>query len=245
MNCDQRQDLMLPYAADVLEEAEQQEIRAHLTGGCARCNAALDEAEAVLQRIPASVDPVAPPPDAVKRLMQDVNAEQAMSAMSQRFNQRIALAACLGLLVGGAIVYFLLHPQRQDLREQLADQRRQLQDLQGMIQSDQMKLIAFTSQDQSAASGRILWDREKGKWHVVVFNLKPPPTGRRYELWFIKPDQTKIAAGMFDTDINGKGATVVKVPPGIGDIAVAAVTDEPLGGVAQPTGSIHLVGNVQ
>jgi anti-sigma-K factor RskA len=101
------------------------------------------------------------------------------------------------------------------------------------------------AQEQSPAFGRILWDQQKQQWHVYVFDLKPPPPGRTYELWFIKPDQTKVPAGTFDTDASGKGSLRVQLPEDIGPIALAAITDEPAGGSPQPTGAIHLVGQVQ
>jgi anti-sigma-K factor RskA len=234
MNCNERQDLMLPYAAELLDEAQQAEIRAHLAGGCAACDAALIEAQKLLEQIPASVDPVAPPPDAVKKLMQRVRSEQAMPASSRRIGFRwVAIAACVGLLIGHVATHYY------------DESVGRLSDMREVMESQQLQLVALASGDQSVATGRILWDKDHNYWHVQVFNLKAPPPGKTYEVWFIKPDDTKIRAGIFDTDASGSGRLTVKVPDGIGPLKLAAITDEPAGGVDQPTGSVRLYGQVQ
>ena len=42
---------------------------------------------------------------------------------------------------------------------------------------------------------------------------------------------------MFNVDAKGRAYLNVSVPAGLGPLAAAAVTDEPLGGVDQPTGT--------
>ena len=79
-------------------------------------------------------------------------------------------------------------------------------------------------------------------WLFYAFDLAPAGPGKTYELWFITADERKIPAGTFDVDPSGVGALRVSVPEGLEEeIALAAVTDEPAGGVPQPTGSIQLV----
>jgi anti-sigma-K factor RskA len=234
MNCNERQDLMLPYAAELLDEAQQAEIRAHLESGCTACDAALVEAQKLLEQIPASVDPVAAPPDAIKKLMQRVRSEQAMAGSSRRIGFRwVAIAACLGLLIGHVATHYY------------DESVGRMSDMSEVLSSKQLQLIPIAAGDQSGATGRVLWDKDHGYWHVQVFNLKPPGAGKTYELWFIKPDDTKVRAGIFDTDAKGSGRLSVKVPDGIGPLKLAAITEEPAGGVEQPTSPPRLYGNVQ
>lgn len=94
------------------------------------------------------------------------------------------------------------------------------------------------------ASGRIFWDRASGLWHFYAARLPESAPGRTYALWFITSADTKIPAGLFDVDAFGNATAVIRVPPSIGGIALAAVTDEPAGGMPHPTGSIHLAGRV-
>jgi anti-sigma-K factor RskA len=126
----------------------------------------------------------------------------------------------------------------------IRDENVQLRNVAALLGSSNLDMVKLAS-DQTSARGRIFWDRDKGKWHVQVFDLKPPPEGREFELWFITPDQRKLPAGTFRVDASGKGVHEVDVPKDIGPIALAAITDEPIGGALQPTGSIHLAGKVQ
>jgi anti-sigma-K factor RskA len=97
---------------------------------------------------------------------------------------------------------------------------------------------------QKEAAGRIFWDRKNAEWTFYAANMKPAGAGKTYELWFITADQKKVRAGIFDVDAQGEATLTVPVPATLGEIALAAVTDEPAGGVDQPTGSIQLVGKV-
>ena len=120
-----------------------------------------------------------------------------------------------------------------------------LQDQGRLLRSGDVQLVSLDGQAaQPTARGRIFWDQPKRQWHVFVFDLKPPAPGKTYELWFITKDQKKIKAGLFDTDSTGSGSLVVALPQYLGQVVTAAVTDEPTGGSAQPTGQMQLVGAI-
>jgi anti-sigma-K factor RskA len=70
-----------------------------------------------------------------------------------------------------------------------------------------------------------------------VAKLPPAPEGKTYELWTITGGKPS-PAGVFQVDAAGQASH--KVPPGGGPVEVFAITLEPLGGVAAPTGSIVL-----
>lgn len=61
MKCHERQDLLLLYASGQLDQAERDEVRAHLATGCPTCTAQLAEAQAIIEQIGLVVDPVTPP----------------------------------------------------------------------------------------------------------------------------------------------------------------------------------------
>src|SRR3954454_21685295 len=110
MNCQERQDLMFLFAANLLEEGQYQEIRAHVATGCPRCTGALGEAAAALSQIPASIDPVNPPAAAQDRLMARVAATAAARSRPSRAAWGIALAACIGVVIGGVALHFYESP---------------------------------------------------------------------------------------------------------------------------------------
>ncbi len=71
-------------------------------------------------------------------------------------------------------------------------------------------------------------------------NLPPLPAGRTYQLWVLTAQPAPISAGVFKPDNGGAAAamfqTPVDIPPPVG----MAVTIEPEGGVAAPTGAMYL-----
>jgi anti-sigma-K factor RskA len=162
----------------------------------------------------------------------------------------ISLAACL--LIGfGATLYFV----RPTYEKRLAARDAQIaqlnarasvdQQMVDMLRAENLQMVSLNKLDpQPKAKGRVIWDRDRNKWHVTVFDMMPPPPGRCYELWFIKPDKTSVASSTFMVDASGNASMMVDVPKDIGPIAVAAITDEPMGGVTQPTGKPQLAGEV-
>ena len=163
------------------------------------------------------------------------------------------------VLMAAAIVYGVaalpVRRQREALQGELVRQAEEIR----RIQSD-VELAAQTarllqareavvallqgSEPQPQAWGRILWDRTSGTIHFYTGGLKPPGPGRTYELWLITESQEKIPAGTFDVGASMKGLLTARLPKEIGPVALVAVTDEPAGGVPQPTGSIQLVGKL-
>jgi anti-sigma-K factor RskA len=145
--------------------------------------------------------------------------------------------------------------ERREMRAELDRQLALIQTLHEQVESatttmrllrnPAIQVVSLGGADpQKEAAGRIFWDRKNARWTLFAANMKPAGEGKTYELWFITADQKKIRAGTFDVDASGEGSLTVRVPEGIGEIALAAVTDEPAGGVDQPTGSIQLVGKV-
>jgi hypothetical protein len=115
------------------------------------------------------------------------------------------------------------------------------------LQSRQLQVVALAPQPPQQADsawGRIFWDKDKRQWHFHAFGLKPPGAGKTYELWLVTADMRKLPAGTFDVDAQGNASLTVAVPPGEDMLALAAVTDEPAGGVPQPTGQFQLVGTI-
>jgi hypothetical protein len=113
------------------------------------------------------------------------------------------------------------------------------------MRSPQLKVIDLAGGvGQPKAWARLLWDQKNSTWHLLATNMAQLPVGKIYELWFINAAQQKVAAGTFTVDASGSGSVVATIPANIGVLALAAVTDEPVGGVAVPTGSVQLVGTL-
>jgi hypothetical protein len=217
---------MLLYVTDGLEPAERAEVDAHLSGGCPACAGALAEAAATVAHLPHALPPVTPPPSARDKLLARMAADVSAKS-SHPIWPRLAAAACVGALAASIAFWMTLGRQYNPAN------------------SPELQFVKLTgAQPQPQAHGRIFWDRINNNWHVQVFDLKPPPPGRTYELWFITPQQKAVPGPTFGVDERGRANLVAAVPKDIGEIAIAAITDEP-GWVSAPTGSVHLKGDTK
>lgn len=247
MTCEERKDELLLYAAGALNDAEREALAAHLATGCPQCAGALAEAEATLAMMPADLSPVAPPARAREALMQRVRMNIRPGQKQTMRWPSIAVAASIGLILG-SIASFAVHSSMTRNRELALEQRLQdkdasIADLQRLVGGAQM-ISLERMPAQPKARGRVIWDREKKQWRVYVFDMMPPPPGKTYELWFITPDKQAIPSDTFNVGKDGNANLIVSVPDQIGPIALAGITDEPIGGSPVPTGNMHLKGEV-
>lgn len=227
MTCADRKDLLLFYAFDQLDPEEAAPLLAHVQGGCPRCIGELAAARTVAGHMGLAAAAATPSPRVKAKLL----ASTAKSATAPR-RPNVWIPAAAALIAATITAVAILVPAQRGvnaLRAELAAARV-------------VSMSGAEAQPQAAA--RIFWDESRGIWHVYVAHMKPTDPGRTYQLWFITPDQQKISAGTFEIGREGVGEIVVIVPPGLKRIAVAAVTEEPSGGVPQPTGAIQLVGKL-
>jgi anti-sigma-K factor RskA len=223
VSCAERKDLLLLYAFDQLEPDEAGPLLAHLRRGCPRCTGELAAARTIAGHMALAAPPAIPSPRVKAKIL---------AAVAPRRAVRWLPAAAAALVAAAITAVAILVPTQRGvnaLRAELAAARV-------------VSMSGAGPQPQAAA--RIFWDEERGIWHLYVANMKPSEPGRTYQLWFITPEQKKVSGGTFDVGRRGSGEIVVPVPRDIGRIAVAAVTEEPSGGVPQPTGAIQLVGKL-
>jgi anti-sigma factor RsiW len=267
MTCADRRDDLLLYVIDGLDEAERRELISHLDSGCPECAGALAEARAVLSHVGLAAKPVVPPAAVKERLLKSVAAREDGTARfpverarrpagAGRGIARTIAAAGVAAAVTAALILGPAWRERSRLEGELALQASRIRELESgaesaaamirLLSSPRVEVVSLEGQGtQPDAAARIFWDKSRGTWQLFASNLKSPGPGKTYELWFITADQRKVRAGTFDVDAAGDGALVAQIPPGLGPLALAAVTDEPAGGVDVPTGSIHLLGKLQ
>lgn len=129
----------------------------------------------------------------------------------------------------------LLHEKSRDLEERdrelawLKDPRVQVALLKGL-------------EGNPAAKARLLWDPGTRQGILWVSGLPPLPLEKSYELWAFVGDQP-VPAGTFDAKEGGPTVIPISKQENLGDAPVKfAVSVEPKGGVASPTGQIVLAG---
>lgn len=95
------------------------------------------------------------------------------------------------------------------------------------------------------ASGRLFLDSNSHKGYLMIRGAPPTPPGRTCELWLINGKKDKMPAGMFKVGAGGTAHMPLKFNPSDMSTAImAAITDEPAGGTAQPTGPVQMLGKI-
>jgi anti-sigma-K factor RskA len=95
-----------------------------------------------------------------------------------------------------------------------------------------------------AGSGRVVVDAASGEAAVVVSGVGPAGAGRVYELWAIRGDRPPEPAGLFSVGAERAAAVRAERLERPAEVTAFAVSIEPEGGSASPTGPIVLLGAV-
>jgi hypothetical protein len=94
------------------------------------------------------------------------------------------------------------------------------------------------------AHARLTFDAQTGRAMLTAADLPPVPAGKAYQLWFIAAGKPPMPGSVFRPDPRGHAEMHEIIPPeGRSAAVVFAVTLEPAGGVAAPTGEIYLKGS--
>lgn len=115
-----------------------------------------------------------------------------------------------------------------------------------MLHSKQLLAVDLKGQPgaNAGAQARLLLDMEGKVWKLYGVNFKPIE-GRVYEFWLVTADGKKLPMGTFTPDEKGRGELGDKVPEPMPTVVAVAITDEPVGGSPEPTGSMQAVGKLQ
>jgi Anti-sigma-K factor rskA/Putative zinc-finger len=97
--------------------------------------------------------------------------------------------------------------------------------------------MQLTSGAVRAAWAWMFWDHATNKWTLVARDLPLPAAGRTYQLWLVTP-KAKISAGTFSPRPDGAAEVQATYALAPDSLTAIAVTDEPAGGVRQPTGAL-------
>jgi anti-sigma-K factor RskA len=258
MTSEELQELCSLYVLGALEPQEAAAIEARLQAGDPDAVREVTVLREVVALLPYALPPVPPDPAVRTRLMTQLQAALPTSqAQRTRAPRRsfgwlrvlpvwlpTAVAALLVLLFGW-LVYGLrlqvtnLETEVQQLRGVAGEHERLL----ALLALPDVKIVTLAGTEHAPRAGaRLLWDAKREEWTVISHDLPSLPPGKTYQLWFLTSEGA-IPSGTFQPDPHSRGIIQTKLPPGRADIAGAAVSLEPAGGVLQPTGNIVLAGN--
>ncbi|MER5441867.1 anti-sigma factor [Streptomyces sp. NPDC002790] len=221
--------LAAPYALDALEHRERARLERHL----ARCDSCADEVRALTEssvRLACSAA-VAPPAELRERVLTAVRiTAQAPAATVERPAPRArGLLIPLGVATGaGALtVAALFAVQLERTSDRLDAQRAAAREV--------ARVLAAPDAGAVRADGlNVVASPERGSAVITVTGLEAPPRGRVHQLWLMAPSAPPRSLGVLpeggsDTPVVATGLT--------SDASSLAVTTEPDGGSARPTGA--------
>jgi hypothetical protein len=181
-----------------------------------------------------------------------------INLLAWRRAEWLALAASVLLIIGVGVMASVLR-DRENLKEalvgatvttqrsaRLTDSLRTLvasQDslINGITGRD-VAMVQLTSTATRQPKAMMFWDRSRNGWTLIAHNLPMPAAGRTYQLWLVTPTG-KISAGTFMPDTNGAAMVRATYALARDSLSAVAVTDEPAGGMPQPTGQMVILGS--
>jgi anti-sigma-K factor RskA len=85
------------------------------------------------------------------------------------------------------------------------------------------------------AAGELAWYPSIGQVALAIHRLPPAPSGRAYQAW-LRRDKEWISLGMLVTNGTGEGRLLVPLPATLAAYDAFWLSEEPIGGSAQPNG---------
>lgn len=257
MECADRRDSLLLFAAGVLEPEEAVELRQHLAAGCPTCAGVFAEANTALAMLPLNLPPHQPPAPLKEKIFRQISQQPQNAGMKIGAWDRFVLPAAIAAVLAVAVTLLVVRqfmpvnvhaPDDQQkiaaLQGQLLIAETQLSDFQQSLHG--MKFAELTGSLQPSAVGHVFLDPAMKNWYFFTCGMKPAPDGKTYELWLIHGND-KIPAGTFDVSPSGTATLLGNIPqlPAGGNVTLA-ITDEPMTGSHEiPTGHLQMKGVVE
>jgi anti-sigma-K factor RskA len=259
------------YVLGALEPNERAEFERHLQS-CDVCTSEVRSLGGVVAALPHGVPLVDPPASLRSRVMavtgRSTTIPANVVALPARPVRTRSWMSTAGWLSAAALflVSLGLGGYSMSLQREISGLRTEVGDLNARLnQSEQRVTVAtrlvaladarmavLTAPDLTEvdlqgqqpvaprASGRAFYSRSRG----LVFtasDLPPLRAGRTYQLWVVTA-QSPVSAGLLELDTAGRVTQAFNTPPDLATPVAIAVTEEPAGGVAAPTGDKYLVG---
>ncbi|HWJ21122.1 MAG TPA: anti-sigma factor [Gemmatimonadaceae bacterium] len=124
------------------------------------------------------------------------------------------------------------------LAAQVAERDRLLAQLTG----PSVRVVELAAAGTRRPVARMFWDPATNGWTMFAHDLPAPRPGRTYQLWLVTAS-AKISAGTFVPGPNGAAVVHAEYTLAPNALKAIAVTDEPAGGVPQPTGPVVISGD--
>ncbi|MFI5317411.1 MAG: anti-sigma factor domain-containing protein [Myxococcota bacterium] len=251
MTCAERRDSLFLLAADELDGAERDELRAHLADGCPRCLGALAEAQAAVAKLALQIEPVTAPDNVRRALAERVAlearlreppplAESAPSARASWLHTALAAGLAAVLAAGATALAARVRVLRAERDAQV---RFAALDV---IGSPYMRAVELSGPGLGfQGHGHLYWDYHSGGCYLRATQMRAPEAGKVYVLWFTDADGAPLRAGVLEVSRGGEATLLTEMPRNIDVTGQVAVTAEADPRVAQPSADAVLRGELQ
>lgn len=259
MTHDELRDLSGGYVLGGLSEAERREFEAHLST-CPECAEEVRELSSVVSGLAHAVPQVDPPAALRDRVVRGATGSHAVAGSAPARRGILVLLSSAAAIAAIALGLYAASLQRRiqgleeelrfalarttEVQQQLVQYRVASDDARrtrAILAASDMRRIDMAGQKAApGASGRAFWSATEGL--VVAFDRLPATAADRvYQLWVIPPGGAPISAALLDLQPDGR-ALALGAAGSAPRVGTVAVTLEPAGGVAAPTGDMIVVG---
>jgi anti-sigma-K factor RskA len=225
------------YALGALDGQELQEFETHLASRCAHCEAHVRATSETLTIMPQMLGPITPSGTVKARILDRIASEKAAAAHEPRTNRRRwrIIAGTLAAGIAGAVLAGALVIKRYEPRHTAYTAVVNL-----LRDPSTRDLPLYGAGPTPEAAGRFLWN-ESGEGHIFVSHLPAAPEGKMYAVWTIAQGLAPRYVGTITTDATGRGGLHINAARSQQPVETFAVTLEPEGTIAGPSGPMVLV----
>jgi anti-sigma factor RsiW len=233
------------YALGSLEDPRLARLEAHVRA-CPDCAKELAEYEAVAGILPFALEPEAPPREAWEALLARVRGRH--EARSQRRSiaaLRLArpgrvIQPVLWVALAAAVIGLLFW--NASLQRRFSHQSTTI----GTLASLPAESVVPLGGPSPGAGfgGRLYVSADRHQGGLVVNGLPVLQAGRAYQVWFVRPDQSRASSATFRVDTLGQAIVEVAMPRPLDQFDGVAVTEEPEEGSSLPTSRDLLAGPI-
>lgn len=226
------------YALGALDGEELKNFETHLASGCEICEAYLRETREALMLLHRTLPQLEPSPAVKAKILDRIDRENVvpLHARPRSTGRRWQiLTGTIAAGIVGAVITGMFFSKRYEPRHTVYSAVINL--LRDPATRDYQ---LFGAGPTPNARGRFLWN-ESGEGHIFVSDLPTAPDGKMYAVWTIAQASPPVYVGTIKTDATGQGGLHINSPRGEKPIETFAVTLEPSGTTAAPTGPMVLV----
>jgi anti-sigma-K factor RskA len=225
------------YLLGALPDDERHAYEAHLAT-CAACRDEVDELAPAAHALPASVEPVAPPPELKARIMVEVEREAALlvaagpqadrppaPAAPRRRRWRFGLPGLAPVAAAVALLFL-------GIAAGVAGDR--------LLRDGGARTVTAVVDASRAPRAQVQLEIDGEEAMLVARGLPAPPRGRVYDIWLKRPGRAPEPTSALFVP-RGDGTATTAVPGPLDDVEQLLVTHEPMGGSRVPTSDPLLV----